>query len=147
MVIDNWEIKIATLDDVDYFFDSFRQIYGSHFDINSFVEFYMKKIKSKQSILCVAVNSIGNRIGCIVCEKQDVFQDLKPVLQIKDFYISPKYRKLHLADDFYAYIEQKALKAGIARIEVMCNIKATTTQNFYLRRKFVTDKKSYTKII
>ena len=145
MLVKDWEIKNASYEDADFFLNSFREIYGHHFDVFFFVEFFKKKINSPHSILCVAVNSNGNRIGCFVCEKQELFQDLKPVLQIKEFYISPKYRKLKLADDIYAYIEQKAFEIGFSRIEVMCNIKATTTHNFYRRKKFEADKKLYTK--
>jgi ribosomal protein S18 acetylase RimI-like enzyme len=147
MLIEKWEFRKAELADVDYFIESYLQIYGLKLDKHSFIELFKKKLKSQSSLLCVAVNAIGNTIGCIVCEKQESFQVLKPVLQIKEFYISPKYRKFNLADDLYAYVEERAVKSGISKIEVMCNLTATTTQNFYLRKKFTTDRKSYIKLI
>ena len=147
MLVKDWEIKNASYEDADFFLNSFREIYGHHFDVFFFVEFFKKKINSPHSILCVAVNSNGNRIGCFVCEKQELFQDLKPVLQIKEFYISPNYRKFNLAYDLYTYVEERAVRLGISKIEVMCNLNATTTQNFYLRKKFITDRKSYIKLI
>ena len=147
MLIEKWEIRKAEIEDVDYFLESYFQIYGMKLDKHSFLELYKKKLKSQSALLCVAVNAIGNTIGCIVCERQETFQSLKPVLQIKEFYISPKYRKFNLADELYSYVEEKAVKLGVCKIEVMCNLTATTTQNFYLRNKFVTDKKSYIKVI
>jgi ribosomal protein S18 acetylase RimI-like enzyme len=147
MLIDKWNIRKAILEDVDYFMESYFQIYATKFEKHAFVELYKKKLKSQSSLLYVAENALGNKIGCIVCEKQETFQMLQPILQIKEFYISPKYRKFHLADDLYAFVENKATKMGISKIEVLCNLTATTTQNFYLRKKFVTDRKSYIKAI
>jgi GNAT superfamily N-acetyltransferase len=72
---------------------------------------------------------------------------LKPTMQIKEFYISPKYRKLNLANDLFHHIEVAADMLGVFKIEVLCNLTATTTQNFYLRNKFKIDKKSYVKLI
>jgi ribosomal protein S18 acetylase RimI-like enzyme len=145
MLVEKWEIRNATEQDVDYFLEAFHQIYNQQFDKHTFFELFKKKLKSQSSLLYVAQNAIGNLIGCIVCEKQESLQILKPIIQIKEFYISPKYRKFNLAEDMYSYVENKAIKMGIPKIEVMCNYTATTTQNFYLRRKFVIDRKSYIK--
>jgi len=147
MLIEKWEIRKAEWEDVDYLIVAFTEIYGTPFDKFTFSESYKKKLKSQQSIIYVAENAIGNLIGCIVCEKQILLQLLEPIIQIKEFYISPKYRKLNLAEDLYYHLENKAIKMGINKIEVMCNYTATTTQNFYLRKKFVADRKSYIKII
>jgi GNAT superfamily N-acetyltransferase len=147
MLIEKWEIRKAVLADADYFLASYFQIYGIKLDEHSFSEMFKKKIKSQSSLLCVAINAIGNKIGCIVCERHESFQVLKPVLQIKEFYISPKYRKFNLADEIYSFVETKAAKMGVNKIEVMCNLSATTTQNFYLRKKFTLDRKSYVKVI
>jgi N-acetylglutamate synthase-like GNAT family acetyltransferase len=145
MLIEKWEIRNATEHDLDYFLDAFYQIYNQQLDQHSFFELFKKKLKSQNSLLFVAQNTLGNIIGCMVCEKQESLQILKPMIQIKEFYISPKYRKFNLAEDMYVYIENKAIKMGVPRIEVLCNYTATTTQNFYLRRKFVIDRKSYIK--
>jgi ribosomal protein S18 acetylase RimI-like enzyme len=145
MLIEKWEIRNATEHDLDYFLDAFYQIYNQQLDKHSFFELFKKKLKSQNSLLFVAQNTLGNIIGCMVCEKQESLQILKPMIQIKEFYISPKYRKFNLAEDMYVYIENKAIKMGVPKIEVLCNYTATTTQNFYLRRKFVIDRKSYIK--
>ena len=147
MLIEKWEIRKAVLEDMDYLIESYNQIYGINLDKHSFLELFKKKIKSQSSLIYVAENALGNLIGCIVCEKQETFHLLKPVLQIKEFYISPKYRKFNLADELYSFVEQKAQKFGIYKIEVMCNMTATTTQNFYLRKKFISDRRSYVKMI
>ena len=96
MLIEKWEIRNATENDVDYFLEAFHQIYNQLFDKNNFTELFKKKIKSQNSLLFVAQNTLGNIIGCMVCEKQESLQILKPFLQIKEFYISPKYRKFNL---------------------------------------------------
>jgi ribosomal protein S18 acetylase RimI-like enzyme len=147
MLTYNWNFRKAVLQDVDYFLEAYFQIYGAPLDRHSFVELYKKKLKSQSSYLYVAENELGSTIGCIVCELQESFQILKPVLQIKEFYISQKYRKLHLADELYAYVERTVINKGIAKIEVLCNLTSTTTQNFYIRKKFIGDKKSYIKNI
>lgn len=145
MLSEKWDIRKATIEDVDYFLEAYFQIYNTKFEKSLFLEIFKKKLKSQFSLLYVAQNALGNIIGCIICEKQESLQLLKPIIQIKEFYISPKYRKFNLAEDLYTYVEEKAIKQGIPKIEVMCNYTATTTQNFYLRRKFVIDRKSYIK--
>lgn len=147
MTIKKWEIRNAEINDVDYFIECYFQIYNIKLNKQFFLELFKKKLKSHSSLLYVATNAPGNCIGCIVCEKQEIFQNLKPILEIKEFYISPNYRKLNLADDMYSYVENKAIKLGISKVIVMCNLRATTTQNFYLRRKFMSDKKAYIKMI
>jgi len=147
MLAEQWTIRKAMIDDLDYFLESYNHIYGIQYNKEAFLELFKKKLKSQASLLCVAVNTLGHAIGCIVCEKQESFQFLKPVLQIKEFFISPKYRKLHLADELYSFVENIALKSGITKIEVMCNLTATTTQYFYLKKKFTLDRKTYVKAI
>jgi ribosomal protein S18 acetylase RimI-like enzyme len=147
MLIEKWEIRKAIIEDADFFIASFFQIYGIHLAKHSFLGLFKKKLKSQTCLIYVAENALGNTIGCIVCEKQETFQNLQSILQIKEFYVSPKYRKFNLADDLYSFVEGKAMKMCISKIEVMCNLTATTTQNFYLRKKFITDRKSYIKLI
>jgi GNAT superfamily N-acetyltransferase len=82
-----------------------------------------------------------------VCDKVKSFIDNKPNLQIHEFYIAPNYRKMHLADELFLYIYEKASKLGFNKIEVLCNLTSTTTQNFYTRKKFKPTKKLYIKHI
>jgi len=54
---------------------------------------------------------------------------------------------MHLADELFLYIYEKASKLGFNKIEVLCNLTSTTTQNFYTRKKFKPTKKLYIKHI
>ncbi len=144
---DKWTIRKATSNDLPYFIVSLSQIHLNEFDMENFSVKYNKICSTRNYIIAVAENELGNIIGCIIGEKIDFHINNKKAIQLKDFFVSPKYRKYHLADVLYAHVEAKAIQMGINNIEVLCNPVATTTQTFYLRKKFVADKKMYKKKI
>ena len=147
MLVKNWKIRKANLKDVNYFHQSIEQIHTKNIDIVVFNEQFKKKLKNRNSLLYVIETSVANQIGCICCEKEESLLTNKPIIQIKEFYISPAYRKLNIADDLFLYIYEKSIKLGMDKIEVLCNLTSTTTQNFYSRKKFVPVKKLYVKNI
>ena len=147
MLLKNWKIRKAELNDINYFHQALEQTYLSNINIEIFGEQFKKVIKNKNSFVYVAENTLGNQMGCIICEKEENIFSNKPNIQIKEFYISPNYRKLNVADDLFLYIYEKAIKQGFDKIEVLCNLTSTTTQNFYSRKKFRPTKKLYVKSV
>ena len=147
MLLKNWKIRKAELNDLNYFHQALEQIYLNSIDIQMFGNQFKKIIKNKNCFVYVAENTFGNQMGCIICEKEENIFSYKPNIQIKEFYISPNYRKLNVADDLFLYVYEKATKQGFEKIEVLCNLTSTTTQNFYLRKKFRPTKKLYVKSI
>jgi len=147
MLLKNWKIRKAELNDINYFHQALEQTYLSNINIEIFGEQFKKVIKNKNSFVYVAENTLGNQMGCIICEKEEKIFSNKPNIQIKEFYISPNYRKLNVADDLFLYVYEKAIKQGFDKIEVLCNLTSTTTQNFYSRKKFRPTKKLYVKSI
>jgi len=147
MLLKNWKIRKAELNDINYFHQALEQTYLSNINIEIFGEQFKKVIKNKNSFVYVAENTLGNQMGCIICEKEENIFSNKPNIQIKEFYISPNYRKLNVADDLFLYVYEKAIKQGFDKIEVLCNITSTTTQNFYSRKKFRPTKKLYVKSV
>lgn len=87
------------------------------------------------------------KLGFIICENMHFIHFKKQAIIISNFYIAPKYRKMKVADLLYEFVETKAIDYNIHQVLVMCNITATTTQNFYTKHKFKFDKKSYLKIL
>jgi len=147
MLLKNWKIRKAELNDINYFHQALEQTYLGNINIEIFREQFKKIIKNKNSFIYVAENTLGNQMGCIICEKEENIFSSKPNIQIKEFYISPNYRKLNVADDLFLYVYEKAIKQGFDKIEVLCNLTSTTTQNFYSRKKFRPTKKLYVKSI
>jgi len=147
MLLQNWKIRKAELNDINYFHQALEQTYLGNINIEIFREQFKKIIKNKNSYIYVAENALGNQMGCIICEKEENIFSSKPNIQIKEFYISPNYRKLNVADDLFLYVYEKATKQGFEKIEVLCNLTSTTTQNFYSRKKFRPTKKLYVKSI
>jgi N-acetylglutamate synthase-like GNAT family acetyltransferase len=147
MLLKNWKIRKAELNDINYFHQALEQTYLGNINIEIFREQFKKIIKNKNSFIYVAENTLGNQMGCIICEKEENIFSSKPNIQIKEFYISPNYRKLNVADDLFLYVYEKAIKQGFDKIEVLCNLTSTTTQNFYSRKKFRPTKKLYMKSI
>jgi len=147
MLIKDWQIRNALLTDFEYFYQAIQEVYGKHIDEQVFHEQFKKKLNSKSGFIYILETVLGNQIGFIVCDKVESFIDNKPNLQIHEFYIAPNYRKMHLADELFLYIYEKASKLGFNKIEVLCNLTSTTTQNFYTRKKFKPTKKLYIKHI
>ncbi len=139
-------IRNATEGDVNYFFESIQLTYNTKLDSVVFYEKYKTLLKNKNSLIFVATNNLQNIVGSIICEKKYNLVDDSGCILIKEFYITPKYRKLNIADKLYESLEKKATSLSIYKFEVLCNINATTTQGFYMRKKFKSEKKLYAKI-
>ena len=147
MLIKDWQIRKALLTDFEYFYQAMQEVHGIAIDEQVFNEQFKKKVNSKAGFIYILETVLGNPIGFIVCDKVESFIDSKPNLQISEFYISLNYRKMHLADELFLYIYEKASKLGFNKIEVLCNLTSTTTQHFYTRKKFKPTKKLYIKHI
>jgi len=147
MLIKDWQIRKAQIADFNYFYQAMQEVYGIAIEEQVFNKQFIKKVNSKTSFIYILETVLGNQIGFIVCDKVESFIDSKPNLQIHEFYISPNYRKMHLADELFLHIYEKASKLGFNKIEVLCNLTSTTTQNFYTRKKFKPTKKLYIKHI
>ncbi len=147
MLVKNWKIRKANLIDVNYFHQSIEQIHSMKIQFDVFTEQFKKKLKNKNCLLYVIETTLGSQIGCICCEKEESFLTSRPIIQIKEFYISPAYRKLNIADDLFLFIYEKSIQLGMDKIEVLCNLNSTTTQNFYSQKKFIPVKKLYVKSI
>jgi N-acetylglutamate synthase-like GNAT family acetyltransferase len=147
MLVKNWTIRKANLKDVNYFHQSIQHIHSMNIDMDIFKEQFVKKLRNRNCLLYVIETTVANPIGCICCEKEESLLTNKPIIQIKEFYISPMYRKLNIADELFLYIYEKSVKLGMNKIEVLCNLNSTTTQNFYARKKFLPIKKLYVKTI
>ena len=147
MLVKNWTIRKANLKDLNYFHESIQQIHSMNIDMDIFKEQFVKKLRNRNCLLYVIETTVANPIGCICCEKEESLLTNKPIIQIKEFYISPMYRKLNIADELFLYIYEKSVKLGMNKIEVLCNLNSTTTQNFYARKKFLPIKKLYVKTI
>jgi len=141
-----FNIRNATEGDVNYFFESIELTYNTKLDSIVFFERFKSLIKNKNSLIFVAYNNLQNIVGSIICEKKANLVDGFNCVLIKEFYVTPKYRKLNIADKLYEHVESKAANLSIYRVEVLCNINATTTQSFYMRKKFKSEKKLFTKI-
>jgi ribosomal protein S18 acetylase RimI-like enzyme len=147
MLIKDWDIRKACINDLNYFHQAVEEIYNKKIDIHIFNEQFKKKVSNRNSFLYVIETAIGNLLGFIVCDKAESLISNKPTLHITEFYISPKYRKMNLADELFLDMYDKASKMGFDKIEVLCNLTSTTTQNYYVRKKFSPTKKLYIKYI
>ena len=139
-------IRSVRLDDFEFIFDSLQQIH-LNLDKNIFLENFKKKTKNKKSWIFIAENLGSQKLGFIICENLHFIHFKKEAIIISNFYIAPKYRKMKVADLLYEFVEAKAINYNIHQVLVMCNITATTTQNFYTKHKFKFDKKTYLKIL
>jgi ribosomal protein S18 acetylase RimI-like enzyme len=139
-------IRSVRLDDFDFIFEALQQIH-LNLDKDIFLENFKTKTKNKKSWIFIAENIGSQKLGFIICENMNFIHFKKEAIIISNFYIAPKYRKMKVADLLYEFVEAKAIDYNIHQILVMCNITATTTQNFYTKHKFKFDKKTYQKIL
>jgi len=139
-------IRSVRLDDFDFIFEALQQIH-LNLDKDIFLENFKTKTKNKKSWIFIAENLGSQKLGFIICENMHFIHYKKEAIIISNFYIAPKYRKMKVADLLYEFVEAKAIEHDVQQILVMCNITATTTQNFYTKHKFKFDKKTYLKIL
>jgi ribosomal protein S18 acetylase RimI-like enzyme len=139
-------IRNVQIDDFEFIFDALQQLHVN-LNKNIFFENFKNKIKIKKSWMFVAENLDAQKLGFIICENLKFIHLKQEVIIISHFYIAPNYRKMKVADLLYEFVETKAIDYNIKQVLVMCNITATTTQNFYTKHKFKFDKKTYLKIL
>jgi ribosomal protein S18 acetylase RimI-like enzyme len=140
------KIRNAKKEDFNFIYESLKLIYTDLDKIG-----FLKRIniiqKKKKSWILVAENELNHIIGFIISQNIHYIDFQHESIIISDFYIEPKYRKLKLADKLFQEVEERAIKNDFNQIIVMCNITATTTQNFYTKHKFKFIKKAYIKQI
>jgi ribosomal protein S18 acetylase RimI-like enzyme len=140
------KIRNAKKEDFSFIYESLKLIY-TDLDKIGFLDRINIIQNKKKSWILVAENELNHIIGFIISQNIHYIDFQHESIIISDFYIEPKYRKLKLADKLFQEVEERAIKNDFNQIIVMCNITATTTQNFYIKHKFKFIKKTYIKQI
>jgi len=81
----------------------------------------------------------------MVSEIKQGLSDRRKSVEIIEFIVQPKYRKLKGAEFLYNVFEEIMKQREIFSIKVHCEIKSTLNQNFYTSKGFKYDKKMYLK--
>jgi len=142
----NYTFREAQLSDLMFYYDSLSStelvlIDSFEFEIN-----FKQKYEDVNYFMFV-IEDLGKPVGLIVLQKVKNLSDPSPWIEILEFFILSKYRKLQAADYFYQKIEEYVKKLGIFKMNVACKINSTITQHFYTKRGFKIQKKLYAKFI
>lgn len=144
--IPNYNFRKAQTSDLKFFFESMSSLEGSYIDSFEFEVNYKSKIGNLDFVLFV-IEDMNIPVGCVALQKVQNLSDSSPWIEIIEFFILPKYRKLHAADFFYHKIEEYVNELGIFKMKVACKINSTITQHFYTKRGYKIQKKLYSKFI
>lgn len=142
----NYTFREAQLSDLMFYYDSLSSteivlIDSFEFEIN-----FKQKFEDVNYFMFV-IEDLGKPVGLVVLQKVKNLSDPSPWVEILEFFILSKYRKLQAADYFYQKIEEYVKEMGIFKINVACKINSTITQHFYTKRGFKIQKKLYAKFI
>lgn len=142
-----FKVRKAKLSDVDFIHQCVTAINQSNIGLNDFESLLKQKIKATGFYIFILeehANSVTNA-GLVVAAEIQHLIDLWPIVEILEFFITPKYRKFGAADFLYNYLEKFAKEKKAFKLKVSCKMNATLNQNFYTSRGFKIDKKQYVK--
>jgi ribosomal protein S18 acetylase RimI-like enzyme len=114
-------------------------------DLNYFKNHFSQFINNPNYLILILVHESKVNVGCMVCEIKQGLSDRRKYVDIFEFIVQPKYRKLKGADFLYNSFEKEMQMREVFSIKVHCEIKSTLNQNFYTSKGFKFDKKMYLK--
>lgn len=144
----NYQYRNATLKDILFFYEamtSLEEIFIEHLEFDT--KFKLKLEDAKSHLLVIEDIEINQVIGCVVLQERQNLSDINIWIEIQELFIFPKYRKLKAAEYLYYFIEKYVQEKSIHKIKVACKINSTLNQNFYTKKGFKIEKKSYGKFI
>ncbi len=144
--IPNYVYRKATLSDMMFFFESMISLEGALIDTFEFENnFKVKMLDSNYNLF--VIEDLHKPVGCVILQKVYNLSDPSPWVEILEFFIQPKYRKLKAADYFYHTIETIVSEMGVFKIKVSCKVNSTITQHFFTKRGYRIQRKIYNKFV
>lgn len=141
----HYKIRNAQLNDVMHFQEAISMHLNKPWNVMEFDEFYKKKIKDKEYHFLIMEDDEKKVAGGVILQYRQTFLDKFPFIEIQDFFVTHKYRKLNAAEYLYQAIEKLAIEKKVFKIQVGCYINSTLNQNFYTKHGFKINKKLYIK--
>lgn len=140
----NYNFRKAALKDVLFFYEAMSSLEGIYIDEVEFSNNFKLKFENpKCQLFVIEDNSSQCIVGCVILEERKHLSDVSAWFEIQDLYIAPKYRKLKAADFLYQQIESYIKESSIHKLKVTCKVNSTLNQNFYTKKGFKLEKKSY----
>lgn len=144
--IPNYAYRKASLSDMMFFYESMTSLENALIDTFEF-ENNFKSIILDSNYYLFIIEDMHNPVGCVVLQKVYNLSDPSPWVEILEFFIQPKYRKLKAADYFYHTIETFVSEMGIFKMKVSCKVNSTISQHFFTKRGYKIQRKVYSKFV
>lgn len=144
--IPNYAYRKASISDMMFFFESMTSLENALIDTFEFENNFKSKILDSNYYLFI-IEDMHNPVGCVVLQKVYNLSDPSPWVEILEFFIQPKYRKLKAADYFYHTIETFVSEMGIFKMKVSCKVNSTISQHFFTKRGYKIQRKVYSKFV
>ena len=144
--IPNYKYRKASLSDMMFFFESMISLEDALINTFEFESNFKEKILDSNYYLYV-IEDLYKPVGCVVLQKVYNLSDPSPWVEILEFFIQPKYRKLKAADYLYQTIENSVSEMGIFKMKIACKVNSTISQHFFTKRGYKIQKKVYSKFI
>ncbi len=142
-----YKVRKAQLSDLEFIHQSVTAINQSNIGLNEFETLLKNKLKAVGYFIFIldAHHTTTDRAGLLIANESQYLIDKWPMIEIQEFFITPKFRKLGAADFMYSYLENFAKDKNAYKMKVSCKINSTLNQNFYTSRGFKISKKQYLK--
>lgn len=144
--IPNYAYRKASLSGMMFFYESMTSLENALIDTFEF-ENNFKSIILDSNYYLFIIEDMHNPVGCVVLQKVYNLSDPSPWVEILEFFIQPKYRKLKAADYFYHTIETFVSEMGIFKMKVSCKVNSTISQHFFTKRGYKIQRKVYSKFV
>ena len=144
----NYHFRKATLKDVLFFYEAMCSLEDMYIDDLEFGNNFKFKMEDASShLLVIEERDAQQMVGCVVVQSRKNLSDSSAWMEIQELYIVPKFRKFKAADFLYQQLELYVKEISMHKLKVACRVNSTLNQNFYTKKGFKIEKKTYGKFI
>jgi N-acetylglutamate synthase-like GNAT family acetyltransferase len=143
----SYKVRKAVFSDIDFIYSLVALNTESNIGIDKFETHLKQKLKTSGFYIFILEEQKIKieKAGLLIASESQQLVDAWPIIEIQEFFIVPKYRKIGAADFLFNYVEQFSKEKKAYKLKVNCKINSTLNQNFYTDRGFKIAKKQYTK--
>ena len=143
----SYKVRKALFSDIDFIYQLVVSNAESNIGMDKFETHLKQKLKTSGFYIFILEDQKIKieKVGLLIATENQQLVDVWPIMEIQEFFIVPKYRKLGAADFLFNYLEQISTEKKVYKLKVNCKINSTLNQNFYTARGFKIAKKQYIK--
>jgi PhnO protein len=139
-------ISKATINDLDFFYDSICKLEETSFEKGTFSSFFLENI-TKKNILYGLATVEGKKVGLGTIHIQKLLHHCRNIAEIQELFIDKNMRGYGIGKELVAYLENFAKEQNCETVEVVSNKRRKDAHRFYLRENYINSHEKFVKYL